>query len=153
MSDSEWAPDFGPSRPHPSAGASVIGARHHLIAFNVNLRTNRLDVAKYVARSVRESSGGLPAVKALGISLAGRDTAQVSMNLTDFARTSITAAFDAVCAAAATLGIEILESELIGLAPAAALSASVASHVRLADFHEGRILEVHLAALTDQTSR
>lgn len=149
MREPEWAPDFGPSAPHPSAGASVIGARHALIAFNVNLRTNRIEIARQVARVVRERSGGLPAVKALGLTLAGRGIVQVSMNLTDFTRTSITAAFDAVQAAAATLGADVLESELIGLAPAAALTASVAAHVGLVDFRDDRILEVRLAALTE----
>ena len=153
MSHPEWTPDFGPSRPHPTGGASVIGARPFLIAFNVNLRTNRLDVAKHVARTVRESSGGLPAVKALGLMLADRDTAQVSMNLTDFRQTSITAAFDAVRTSAATYGVDVLESELIGLAPEAALSAAIAAHVHLSDFTEDRILEVRLAAQARHASR
>lgn len=153
MRDPQWTPDFGPSTPHPTAGASVIGARPALIAFNVNLKTGQIDIARRVARAVRESSGGLPAVKALGLSLTDRGIAQVSMNLTDFARTSITEAFDAVRAEAAKLGADVVESELIGLAPAAALSASVAAHVGLVDFRPDRILEVRLAALTNTPQR
>src|SRR3954470_591330 len=83
----EWKPDFGPSAPHPTAGAAVIGARMPLIAFNVNLATTRLDIAKSIAVKVRESSGGLPAVKALGVPTPSPDIVQVSMNLTNYEQT------------------------------------------------------------------
>lgn len=147
MHDPAWRPDFGPAAPHPSAGAAVIGARWPLIAFNVNLATDRADVARAIARRIRESSGGLPAVKALGLVLADRGLVQVSMNLTDYRRTSIVQAYDAIDAAAAELGVAIVESELVGLAPAAALSPAIASHVKLTAFRDDLVLEHRLATL------
>jgi glutamate formiminotransferase len=124
---------------------SVIGARPPLIAFNVELSTRRLGVAQAVARSVRQSSGGLPGVKAIGIELP--DRVQVSMNLTDYRTTSIAEAFGAVEAQAQRLGVSVLASELVGLAPAEALTSEIAARVRLRDFNEERmILERRLAA-------
>jgi glutamate formiminotransferase / 5-formyltetrahydrofolate cyclo-ligase len=140
----EWAPDFGPSRPHPTAGATAVGARRALIAFNVNLATDRLEVARRVATAVRERGGGLPCVKALGLSLTGRGLVQVSMNLTNYERTPIQVAFDRVAAEAAWEGVEVLESELIGLIPAAALAATTVEHLRLRHFTDGQILEHRL---------
>ena len=113
----EWAPDFGPSHPHPSAGASVIGARMPLIAYNINLATNRLDVAKKIAAAVRQSSGGLRFVKAMGIELADRGIVQVSMNLTNFEKTPIFRVFELVKREAARYGVAVLESEIVGLDP------------------------------------
>jgi len=142
----EWAPDFGPATPHPTAGATAVGARGPLVAFNVNLASRDVTVARRIARAVRERDGGLPGVKALGLALADRDLVQVSMNLTTPAVTSITAAFDGVAREAARAGVAVEDSELVGLAPAAVLSAEVASHVRLRDFSPMRILERALAA-------
>jgi glutamate formiminotransferase len=139
-----WHPDFGPAAPHPTAGAVAVGARRPLIAFNVNLTTPRVDIARRIARVVRESSGGLPAVKALGLFLEDRNLAQVSMNLTDYQRTSVVAAFDAVVAAAAREGTAVSESELIGLIPAAALAGITPERVALRRFDTRRILEVRL---------
>jgi len=144
MSRPEWTPDFGPSRPHPSAGATAVGARRILIAYNVNLATRRLDLAKNIARSVRQSSGGLPFVKAIALPLPERDLVQVSMNLTNFEKTSIVDAFQAVEQEAKREGVGVLESELVGLAPAAALSATVAAQVMLKDFSDEMILERRL---------
>ncbi len=117
-----WAPDQGPARPHPTAGATAVGARGPLIAFNVNLASNDLVAARAIAGAVRERDGGLPAVKALGIRLADREGApvQVSMNLTDYRRTGIAAAVARVTAEAAALGIEVAATELVGLVPAEA---------------------------------
>ncbi len=122
----EWAPDFGPAAPHPSAGASVIGARMALIAYNINLATNRLDVAKKIAAAVRHSSGGLRYVKAMGVELADRGIVQVSMNLTNFEKTPIFRVFELVTREAARYGVTVLESEIVGLVPSAALTASAA---------------------------
>lgn len=141
MQDPAWAPDFGPSRPHPSAGACVVGARRPLIAFNVNLDSDRLDVAQRIARSIRQSSGGLPAVKALGLRIADGGFVQVSMNLTDYQQTSMRTVFDAVAHAAAAEGIVIRESELVGLVPAAALPPSPETDLRLRDFRAEQVLE------------
>ena len=140
----EWAPDFGPRRPHPTAGATVIGARAPLIAFNVNLATDRLDLAKAIAVAVRHSSGGLPSVKAMGVALEHRGVAQVSMNLTNFTVTSIARAFDAVKQEAERRGTSILESEIVGLVPEAALPASPEQSLRLAGFRRDQVLEYRL---------
>jgi glutamate formiminotransferase len=115
-----WAPDFGPARVHPTAGVTVIGARFFLIAFNAVLDTADVAVARAVARRVRESGGGLPAVRAMGVYLASRGRAQVSMNLVDFRRTPVLRALERVRAEAAALGARVVEGELIGLMPEAA---------------------------------
>jgi glutamate formiminotransferase len=115
-----------------------------LIAFNVNLATNRLDVAKKVAAAVRFSSGGLPFVKALGLPLHGRGIVQVSMNLTNYEQTPVAAAFDAVKREAARFGVDVLESEIIGLVPAAAVDGTVASSLQLTNFRPDQILENRL---------
>src|SRR2546430_15587734 len=94
--DPAWAPDFGPRTLHPTAGATAVGARPPLIAYNVNLQSGDLDVAKAIAKTVRFSSGGLPCVKAMGVALTSRRLVQVSMNLTNFERTPIHVAFEAV---------------------------------------------------------
>jgi len=139
-----WRPDFGPTSPHPSAGAAVIGARHPLIAYNINLQTNRLDVAKAVAAAVRHSSGGLRYVKAIGVALEDRRIVQVSMNLTNYERTPIFRVFDLVQREAARHGVAVLESEVIGLVPAAALMAVAAHHLQIAGFGPHMILENRL---------
>lgn len=145
LRDPDWAPDYGPSVPHPTAGAIAVGARHPLIAFNVNLATDRVDVARRIAAAVRERDGGLPAVKALGLALADRGYVQVSMNLTDFTRTPPAAAFDAVCREAARWGVEVRNSELVGLIPRAALDGTTPAALRLTGFRADQILEERLA--------
>ena len=140
----EWRPDFGPSVPHPSAGASVIGARMPLIAYNINLATNRLDVARRIATAVRQSSGGLRYVKAMGVELQDRGIVQVSMNLTNFEKTPMFRVFELVKREAARYGVSVLESEIVGLVPAAALTASAAWFLQLDAFNEDQILEARL---------
>lgn len=152
MTTPEWAPDFGPLVPHPTAGASVVGARRSLIAFNVTLATDQLEVARQIARAVRTSSGGLPAVKAMGVALEDRGVVQVSMNLTDHTQTSMVDAFDAVRREAARRGVSVLESELVGLAPAAALDAERAAFMAIRDFSPERILEHAVAGGAAGTS-
>jgi glutamate formiminotransferase len=138
----EWRPDFGPAAPHPSAGASVIGARRILIAYNVNLASTDLAAAKAIAAVVRERSGGLPSVKAMGVNLADRGMVQVSMNLTNFERTSMLQVFERVKEEAALRGIDVVNSEIIGLVPAAALPPSAKTALQLDDrFGEDQILE------------
>ena len=117
MATDGWAPDFGPSTPHPTAGASVIGARMPLIAYNINLSTDRLDVAKKIAAAVRFSSGGFRFVKAMGVTLADRGIVQVSMNLTNYEKTPILRVFEAVKREAERYGVNVLESEIVGLVP------------------------------------
>ena len=124
MKSAEWAPDFGPAAPHPSAGASVIGARMPLIAYNINLNTNRLDVARKIAAAIRHSSGGLRHVKAAGFMLEDRGIVQVSMNLTNYQKTPIFRVFEVVKREAERYGVTILESEIVGLVPSAALMSA-----------------------------
>lgn len=121
------APDVGERRLHPTAGATIVGARRFLIAFNINLATGDLSVARKIARAVRGSSGGLECVKALGVELGQRGIVQVTMNLTDYTRSSIPAVFELVKAYASRYGTAIAGCELVGLAPLDALLA-VAEH-------------------------
>jgi len=121
LADPAWAPDFGPSRVHPTAGATVIGARFFLIAFNAVLATADVAAARAIARRVRESGGGLPAVRAMGVHLASRGLAQVSMNLVDYRRTPVARALERVEEEAAALGTRVVETEIVGLVPAAAV--------------------------------
>lgn len=121
LADPAWAPDFGPSRVHATAGATVIGARFFLIAFNAVLATADVAAARAIARRVRESGGGLPAVRAMGVHLASRGLAQVSMNLVDYRRTPVARALERVEEEAAALGTRVVETEIVGLVPAAAV--------------------------------
>jgi glutamate formiminotransferase len=134
----EREPDFGPARVGP-AGAVVVGARPFLIAYNVYLATADVAVAKAIAKRIRESSGGLPAVRALGLLVDGQ--AQVSMNLVDFHRTPIHVAFDAITRLATAQGVAVDRSELIGLAPQAVMLQAAAHYLKLPDFDAGRLVE------------
>lgn len=146
MASPLWVPDYGPSTPHLTAGASIVGARKFLIAWNVNLKTDRLEVAKALAQAIRFSSGGLPFVKALGLSLPDKGLVQVSMNLTDYTQTSMLQVFDCLCKEAAKFNVEILESELIGLLPQAALTGTTSTYLKIKDFSPNRILENHFTS-------
>jgi glutamate formiminotransferase len=140
----DWLPDFGPPRLHPTAGATAIGARPLLVAANALLDVADPEVAREVARVVRESSGGLPGVRALGLLLPSRGRAQVSMNLDDVARTPPAAAFAAVAREAARRGARVVERELIGLVPEAALGGEGEEAERLREEWGGRTLEGRL---------
>jgi glutamate formiminotransferase/formiminotetrahydrofolate cyclodeaminase len=144
----ERAPDFGLPFPecrlHESAGATVVGARRFLIAYNINLETGRLDTAKAIARAIRASSGGLPAVKAMGVALHDPERAQVSMNLTDYETTSLATVWRAVESLAAEHGTRIAESELVGLIPRAALEGAAAEMLGFASFAPDRVVEARL---------
>jgi glutamate formiminotransferase / 5-formyltetrahydrofolate cyclo-ligase len=144
MSSPGWTPDFGPATPHQTAGASVIGARVPLIAYNINLNTDRLDVARKIAAAIRHSSGGLRYVKAMAVKIEDRNLAQVSINLTDFRKTPIHRVFDMVSREAARHGVSVLESEVIGLIPAAALFDAAEHYLQLAGFTPGQVLENRL---------
>jgi glutamate formiminotransferase / 5-formyltetrahydrofolate cyclo-ligase len=150
LADPAWAPDYGPSFPHPSGGATVIGARRPLIAFNVNLASGRMDVAKAIAARVRESSGGLPHVKAMAVALEARGIVQVSMNLTNFEKTSISRAFEAVRREAECHGTTVLESEIVGLVPQAALPDAPEQSLQLAGFTRGQVLERRIKEMREQ---
>ena len=144
-SDPGWIPDFGPPRLHQSAGAIAIGARPPLIAYNVNLRSTEVEQARSIARAVRYSSGGLPSVKAIGVALSSRGMVQVAMNLTDYLVTPILTAFQIVKAEAAKRGIEVAESELVGLVPQAALDHATAASLQLDRFDSSQVLETRIA--------
>jgi glutamate formiminotransferase / 5-formyltetrahydrofolate cyclo-ligase len=157
-------PDFGPARMHPSAGAVAVGARPFLIAYNINLASEDVELAKRIARRVRESGGGLPKVQGNGFWIEELRRAQVSMNLLDFSVTPLWLVWDTVRDLAAEDGVELVESELIGLAPQAAFLAvadragapddapvevrltSAAAYLRLRDFSPLQALELRLEA-------
>jgi glutamate formiminotransferase len=141
-------PDFGENELHPTAGATVVGARQFLIAYNINLNTPDVAVAKRIARKIRFSSGGFPCVKAMGVLLASRNLAQVSMNLTDFHQTPIDQVFDAVRDEAAREGVEIAGSEIIGLVPNEAISMTDPAYLKVENFRPDMILENRLAQAT-----
>jgi glutamate formiminotransferase len=144
MAKPEWKPDFGAATPHASAGASVIGARMPLIAYNINLATDRLDVAKKIAAGIRHSSGGFRFVKAMGITLEDRKIVQVSMNLTNYEKTPMYRVFEVVKREAARHGVNVLESEIVGLVPAAALVATAEYFLQLEAFKHDQVLETKL---------
>ena len=144
MTTEGWAPDYGPPAPHPTAGASVIGARMPLIAYNINLATDRLDVAKRIAAAIRFSSGGFRYVKAMGVTLADRGVVQVSINLTNYEKTPMLRVFEAVKREAERYGVSVLESEIVGLVPSAALVDVAQSVLQLSHFRNDQILEARL---------
>ena len=139
-----WEPDAGARTFNPKSGATVVGARFPLIAFNVNLRTQNLDFAKRVARKIRESSGGIPSVQALGVELKERGMVQVSMNLTDYRRTSIPKVVEFIRAEIAGTGVEIAETELVGLLPLEALEDVVREYLKMPEFTPEQVIETHL---------
>jgi glutamate formiminotransferase len=132
--------------PHPSAGASAIGARGPLIAFNVNLDTDDITAARAVAETIRESSGGLSSVKAIGVRLEHRGIVQVSVNLTDYTKTPLHRVFAAIKYEATLRGIKIIDSEVVGLMPMAAM-VTTAAELRLEPFDQNQLLEARLRAL------
>ena len=164
VAELDRAPDFGPKHTHPRAGAVAVGARPFLIAWNINLDTNDVEVAKRIARTVRESGGGLPAVQGNGFMIEELDAAQVSMNLLDFETTPMWRVYDEVARLATAEGVGIRESELIGLAPqrafdgvaehagvplhadASARFGAAAAYLRLRDAEPMMVLEQRLAA-------
>jgi glutamate formiminotransferase len=141
VQDPDRLPDEGPPQPHPSAGATAVGARIPLIAYNVNLRTSDLQVAKDIAKAIRASSGGLPNVKALGFELADRGLVQVSMNLTDYRVTNIWKVFTAIREEAGRRGVEVDASEIVGTIPLAAAVGVLKDAVVEPAFSMDQILE------------
>lgn len=139
-------PDFGPSHIHPTAGATAVGARPPLVAFNVNLDTADVKIAKAIAKAVREATGGLPAVKAMGMMLMATNQAQVSMNMVDFNVTGLHTVFEAIKIGAAKHNVGIANSEIIGLLPAQALIDTAIHYLMLTGFCPAQVLELKLAA-------
>ncbi len=139
--DDSRYPDFGARAVHPTAGAVAIGARMPLIAFNIDLKTTDVNIAKDIARKIRTSNGGLPHVKALGFYLEGRQMAQVSMNLTNYTVTHISTVFEAVRKEAEAKGVGIAQGEIIGLIPLDAVCDLAAKYISLPSFSSNQVLE------------
>jgi glutamate formiminotransferase / 5-formyltetrahydrofolate cyclo-ligase len=148
LADPAWRPDAGPARFDPEKGATAVGARDILVAYNVWLDSADLEVARAIARVIRESSGGLPRLQALGFPIPHQGLVQVSMNLIDYRVTSLVSAFDAVKSEADRRGVGIKRGELVGLAPRAAFEGRVPESVGLGEMRPEQYLETHLDALS-----
>jgi glutamate formiminotransferase len=140
----EWKPDFGPSAPHPTAGASVIGARMPLIAYNINLGTVDLSIADRIARAIRHIGGGFRYVKAMGVELKDRGIVQVSINMTNYKKTPLHRVFECVKSEAARHGVNVVGSEIVGLTPAEALYEAAEFYLRIEKFTPELVLETKL---------
>ena len=141
----DWAPDFGERRIHPTAGITAIGARMPLIAYNINLGTSDLNIAKAIAKAIRGSSGGFKYCKAIGIMLEDRNIAQVSMNMVNYEGTPLYYAYEMVRALAERYGVQIVGSELVGLTPAKALVDCAEYYLKLENFDcHKQVMEYHL---------
>ena len=142
--ENEWKPDYGPPTIHPTAGGIAVGARFFLIAFNIVLQSDDLAMANIIAKTIRTSSGGLSAVKAMGVPLISRKLVQVSMNLTDYRETSLRQVFNAVKREAKVYGAEILESEMVGLVPQAAWGLNLSHDLKLRPMKSDPVIEYRL---------
>ena len=145
-------PDFGEARLHPTAGATVVGARKFLIAYNINLNTPDVEPAKAIAKKLRASGGGFPCVKAMGVDLKARNLAQVSMNLTDFETTSMAKVYEAVELEAEALGLQVVGSEIVGLVPRKALEAASVHFLKVENFRSELVVENRLEQVVAQGS-
>lgn len=144
ISTPERKPDYGEARMHSTAGATAVGARPPLIAFNVNLGTTNLAVARSIAKGLRESSGGLMNVQAMGVDLAAQGMVQVSMNLLDYTKTPIHRAYELVRVEAERHGVPVVGSEIVGLVPLDAILGAADFYLRLTDFNRSQVLEARL---------
>lgn len=141
LADPAWAPDFGPSAPHPSGGVSAIGARFFLIAYNLQLDTRDVKIAKAIAKGIRESSGSLTSVQAIGLYLEDRKQAQVSMNLLNYEKTPIHRVQELVKIEAARYGARVVSAEIVGLIPQTALLDAAAHYLQIENWNPGLVLE------------
>jgi glutamate formiminotransferase len=144
ISQAQWAPDFGPARVHPTAGVTAMGARMPLVAFNVNLDTNRLEIADHIAKKVRHISGGLRYCKGIGIELKDRGIVQVSMNMTDYTKTALYRVVELIKIEARRFGVNVVGSEIIGLVPMEALIDSAVYYLGVEDFSMNQVLEYRI---------
>ncbi len=151
LEDPAWAPDAGPCTFDPNRGAAAVGARFPLIAFNINLTTDDVHIARQIASEIREAAhGGLPRVRALGLFLKSRRIVQVSMNLLDYRVTPMSVVYETVRKKAKQHGVKILESELIGLIPEAAYRDAAAKDLKIADFGPHRVIEYYCNTSIDR---
>ncbi|MBT1248242.1 MULTISPECIES: glutamate formimidoyltransferase [unclassified Thermosipho (in: thermotogales)] len=141
IKNQNWKPDFGPDKVHPTAGVVAVGAREYLIAFNVNLGTNDIEVANKIAKAVRHISGGFRYVKAMGVELKEKGIVQVSMNLTNYKKSPIFRVFEAIKREAQRYGVPVLNSEIIGMIPLRAAIETMNWYLQIDDFDEGRVIE------------
>lgn len=141
LKEEEWAPDFGPNELNIKAGVTAVGARMPLVAFNVNLDTDDLSIAKKIGKAVRGSSGGFAYCKALGIEIKERNIVQVSMNMVDYTKTPLYRVFDMIEREANRYGVNVIGSEIIGLVPMNALIDCANYYLKVEDFDESQILE------------
>ena len=144
MTKVDWRPDYGPDHPHPTAGVTAMGARPPLIAFNVNLRTEDMDIARTIAGKVRHRGGGFRYCKAIGVALKDKQMVQVSMNMTNFKNTSLSSVFEMIRAEAARYGVTIAGSEIVGLCPMEALKDVATYYLGLHEFPMEQIIESRL---------
>ncbi|MGP1415752.1 MAG: glutamate formimidoyltransferase [Treponema sp.] len=140
----EWKPDFGNTEIHPTAGVTAVGCRMPLVAFNVNLATNNKDIADKIAKKVRYIGGGLRYVKAMGVELTERNIVQVSMNMTDYTKTSLYQAYEMVKMEALRYGVNVVGTEVIGLAPMASLLDVASYYLQIENFDYRQIIESRL---------
>ena len=140
----EWQPDFGPADRHPTAGTVAIGARMPLVAYNINLSTDNLEIATKIARNIRHINGGLRYVKAMGVELKERNITQVSINMTDYTRTALYRAFELVRIEARRYGVTIIGSEIVGLVPMEALIDTASYYLGLENFSMQQVLELRI---------
>ncbi len=143
--NSDRTPDYGPNTIHPTAGITAIGARFFLVAYNVNLDSQDLALAKRIAKKMRASSGGFPCVKAMGFELADRNLVQISMNLVNYTVTSLATVYNAIRQEAEKAGVEVLESEVVGLVPRHALTDAAKEFLKIKDFSDEQIIENRVA--------
>ncbi len=144
LADPEWTVDAGPQELNERSGVTAVGARMPLVAFNVNLGTSDLDIAKSIASAVRHSSGGLRYVKAMGLEVGDRGIVQVSMNLVDYRRTPIARALELVRCEAARYGVPVLECELVGMAPLEAIVDAAGYYLQIPGLDAEKVIERHL---------
>ncbi|MBW2573500.1 MAG: glutamate formimidoyltransferase, partial [Deltaproteobacteria bacterium] len=140
----EWKPDFGPEEIHPTAGVTAVGARMPLVAFNVNLDTDKLEIAKDIAKKVRYISGGLRYCKGIGVELKERSIVQVSMNMTDFTKTGLYRSFELIKLEAERYGVNVVGSEIVGLVPMAALIDTAVYYLGIENFSIAQVLETQI---------
>jgi len=144
INDPAWIPDFGEAKIHPTAGVTAVGAREFLIAFNINLSTKDINIAKKIARSIRESSGGLKYIQAKEMYLDDKGCVQVSMNILNYKKAPIYRVFEIVKMEANRFGVDVLESELVGLMPMNAALESFAFYIQLPQLTEDQIIETKI---------
>jgi glutamate formiminotransferase len=141
LRDSKWKPDEGPEDFNPKSGATVVGARFPLVAYNVNLRTEDLRIAKEIAKKVRTKDGGLPHVRAMGVALKEKGMVQVSMNLTNYRVTNIPGVLELIKGEAFKKGVEVAESEIVGLIPLGVLEGIAQHYLKYPDFSSRQVIE------------